>query len=180
MTKNKEIRTIPINALASVFLGLLSYTYISAAHHLRPAKELDCSFDLKEFEKELKEKFQADTIVLFSAVIQQEPYFPQIRCPRIFIDNGKTNTLNFRDLDCNNIVRFDNYDEIKAGLRKEGQFIADRLYEHCNMHDYDKVLIQFCKLDTIKNRDCYEFLLSYSNVPYEHIEQDEEIEEYYE
>lgn len=182
LTKNKKINTILINIFYLSFLGLLSYSYISAAIHLRPAKKISCSFNIADFRKEIKNKFQADTVVINSAVIQEEPYFPQIRCPFIFIDNGITNTLNFKTLDCDSIKRFENYSEIKDALRREGQFIADRLFRHCNMQDFDKILIQFCKLDTMKNRDCYSFLVGYNdNDEYDgEKEINSEIEEYYE
>jgi len=66
LTKKKKLESLPINIFTTALLVFISYTYILSAYHVRPAKKLECSFDLQAFKNEIKKEFKADSVIIIS------------------------------------------------------------------------------------------------------------------
>lgn len=177
-TRIKKVKTLLMNILMTLLLAIISYTYLIAAIHLRPAQKIVCDFDIEEFKIELKNKYQADSIIIFSDVSQLEPYFDQVRCPYIIIENGITDILDFKTINCDSYPEFENYKQIRECLYEEGRAIADKIYKNCDMSGFDKVVIQFSTFDYNQNKICLDFTFGYRKdyINEKLIDQDEEIE----
>jgi hypothetical protein len=145
----------------TLLLILTSYIFVSWTNNLRPAPKLNCDFDLKSLTVDIDSKFKPDTIIIQTVVIQEEVYFPKLICPRIIIDNPTTRTIDFKTLN-ESQTRFDNYKEIESKLKDEGQFIADRISNSCNIGDYNDLIIEFVKIQKDKNGFDHRFIIHYN------------------
>lgn len=161
LKKFKAKRLFEASIPKTLFLVLTSYVFVSWTNSLRPAPELNCKFDLKSLVVDIDTKFEPDTVIIQTVVIQEEVYFPKLICPRIIIDNPTTGTIDFKLLD-ENQTRFDNYEEIEKKLKDEGQFIADKISNSCNIGDYNDLIIEFVKLQKSKKGFNHRFIIHYN------------------
>jgi len=160
LKKLKTKRLFEASIPTTLFLVLTSYIFVSWTNSLRPAPRLNCDFDLKSLTVDIDSKFKSDTVIIQTVVIQEEVYFPKLICPRIIIANATTGTVDFKTLE--NQTRFDNYEEIEKKLKDEGQFIADRITNSCNIGDYNDLIIEFVKLNKDKKEFDHRFIIHYN------------------
>jgi len=161
LKKLRARRLFEASIPTGLFLVLTSYIFVSWTNDLKPASKLKCDFDLKSLTVDINSKFKPDTIIIQTVVIQEEVHFPKLICPRIIIDNPTTEAIDFKILD-ENKTRFDNYEEIEKYLKNEGQFIADRISNSCNIRDYNDLIIEFVKFQKDKNGFDHRFIIHYN------------------
>lgn len=104
--------------------------------------ELNCSRDIAEFEQEIKDVFQADSVNIYLKTLREEIYFPEINSPVIVIWNATTNVLDFKEIP-DEQTRFENYRMIEEELKKEGLPFAKEIISACDMSNYNDLIIEF-------------------------------------
>jgi hypothetical protein len=161
LKKFKVKRLFEASIPTTLFLVITSYIFVSFTNNLRPAPKLNCEFDLKSLIVDIHTKFKPDTVIIQTIVIQEEVYFPKLICPRIIIDNPTTETIDFKIFD-ENQTRFDNYEEIEKKLKDEGQFIADKISNSCNIGDYNDLIIEFVRIQKDKMEFDHRFIIHYN------------------
>ncbi len=79
---------------------------------------------------------------------------------RIFVYNPTTHILNFKELNVDEPIRFDNYDEIENALKEDGKKFAEEIIQSCNLSKFNDLIIEYNKPD-IKGNLHYRFINHY-------------------
>ncbi len=106
--------------------------------------KLDCN-NIDLIKSSIKRQYQADHVIITSKIIKEELYFDEIRSIYITLYNASTETLDFKSLPTNRYQRFENYEEIENGLKKEGKTIFNLIMKNCSLNDFNEVIVVFGK-----------------------------------
>ena len=136
-------------------LGMLFF-FTGCMKKQPPVLKCSCEEELKDT---IKQMFDADSVLLYSKRLREEPYFPEIRAITVCIINGTTNTLDFKTLPIK-YQGFDNYSQIEDGLKKEAEIIAHLLFEKCDTEKFNDIIIMFFKYDS-DGKPYYQFICHY-------------------
>lgn len=125
-----------------VFFALCLMLISGCMVSLNNQTELNCSVDIEEFEREIKDIFQADSVNIYLRTLREEIYFSEINSPVIVIWNVTINILDFKEI-TDEQTRFENYRHIEDELKKEGLPFAKRIVSACDMSNYNDLIIEF-------------------------------------
>ena len=147
-----------------MFIFLCSLVIIGC---MRPSnniiKALKCSVAIDIIRADIRNAFDADSVIIYSKKVKEEVYFPEIHSPVILIYNATANALNFKSLPTSHYQRFDNFEEIENMLKREAVFAANSLIEKCDMSEFNDLIIEFLKLDD-KGKPIYRFICHYNEL----------------
>ena len=147
--------------MKSIF-GVILIAFALGACKSKPP-ELNCSFNQSNFINEIKSEFDADSVKLVSQVLKEEIYFPELISIRVIIDNATISILDFKQLDTDTPVRFDNFEEIENKLKEEGEKYAIIIAENCETSNFNDIIIEFGKTDK-NGRFAYRFIGHYKEL----------------
>lgn len=147
--------------MKSIF-GVFLITFALGACKPKPP-ELNCSFNQSSFINEIKSEFDADSVKLIRQVLKEEIYFPKLISIRAIIDNATTSILDFKQLNTDTPVKFDNFEEIENKLKEEGKKYAIIIAENCETSNLNDIIIEFGKTDK-NGRFTYSFIGHYKEL----------------
>ena len=113
------------------------------------------------FVKEIKTKYNADSILLIPTVFQEEIYFEELRSITVAIFNPTTRSLDFKKY--KEPEEFDNYEKVYDELQIEGEKISKIVYKNCSCEGFNNIMIVFLKRKPKSNQDIFYFSYSYDN-----------------
>lgn len=122
-----------------------------------------CSVSVDEMSIEICNKFDADSVIIYSKTLQEELYFDVIKCPVVLIYNATTNTLDFKTLTTSYYQRIEDWEIVEAGLKNEGLVVAQDLMNKCDMTEFNDLIIQFIKLND-QGEPAYRFFCHYDEL----------------
>ncbi|WP_437921205.1 hypothetical protein [Sphingobacterium sp. LRF_L2] len=126
-------------------------------------KNVDCSFDINTFKTNIKDTFDADSVIFFTVKLQEEIYFPELNAVVIKIYNPTTRVLDFKKLIGSNI-RFSDSEKIESLLKDEGMPFANKVIGGCKLDKYNDVIIEFLKLGPDGRTPYYQFICHYEDM----------------
>lgn len=142
--------------------GIILIAFVLVACKQKPP-ELNCSFNQSDLIREIKSEFDADSVIIISQVLKEEIYFPELISIRVVIDNATTSTLDFKQLNTDIPVRFDNFEELENKLKVEAKRYAIRIAENCETSNFNDIIFEFGKTGK-EGRFTYEFIGHYDEL----------------
>lgn len=125
--------------------------------------ELKCTVEIDSIKNEIQNLYNSDSVKIYSKNIKEEVYFTEINSPVVLIYNATTNVLDFKTLPTSHYQRFDNFEQVEAGLKKEGLVIAQSIISKCDMTEFNDLIIEFLKLDD-EGKPIYRFICHYKEL----------------
>lgn len=107
-------------------------------------KPIECSFNLLDFEKEIRDLYVADSVTIQAIVIKEEVFFPTWRPIRICIYNPTTQTFDFKNFPEIHYGN-ENYSSIESLLTMEGLPIAQKIIKSCDVTEFNDMVIEYRK-----------------------------------
>ena len=140
-------------------IKFLTLLFLLVSCKSNPPK-LDCTFNQESFIESIQNYFNADSVKITTSILQEEIYFSKLVTVRIFVSNPTTHILNFKELNVDEPIRFDNYDEIENALKEDGKKFAEEIIQSCNLSKFNDLIIEYNKPD-IKGNLHYRFINHY-------------------
>lgn len=125
--------------------------------------ELIFSVPIDTIKSEIRDRYNADSVIIYSKRIKEEIYFQEIICPVVLVYNATTDVLDFKSLPTTDYQRIDNFEQIENGLRQEGLFAAQTIIENCDMKEFNDLIIEFLKIDD-NGKPIYQFICHYKDL----------------
>jgi hypothetical protein len=123
-------------------IGSFAVILVLTACESVPPK-VSCNFDQSAFTSEIKQDFKADSVKMYSQILQEEIYFPKLKSIVIEIYNGTTPILDFKKID--DTLYYGYNVEIEHKLKEYGEKYAERISQNCNMSKFNDIMIIFEK-----------------------------------
>lgn len=125
--------------------------------------ELKCTVEIDSIKYDIQNRYNADSVKIYSRRIKEEVYLSEINCPIVLVYNGTANALDFKTLPTSHYQRFDNFEKIESNLEKEGTVIAHNIINKCDMTKFNDLIIEFIKLDD-EGKPMYRFICHYKEL----------------
>jgi hypothetical protein len=129
----------------------------------KKAEALCCSEDIDTIKAEIKSKFNADSVIIYTKRLREEIYFPEMHFPIVVIRNATTNVLDFKTLPTTHYQGFNSFLQIENELRQEALPIAQNLINKCDMSKFNNLIIEFHKLNN-EGKPMYRFICHYKDL----------------
>lgn len=110
----------------------------------RKPLKLVCYCEEEHLKDTIQQMFDADSILIYTKLLREELYMPEIRAIVVCVVNGTTDMLDFRTLTKMN-QRFENYTQIENSLQQEAKKVALLLFEKCNTKEFNDIIVEFFK-----------------------------------
>jgi len=122
--------------------------------------KLKCSINIESLKEDIKTITNADTVLIYTKGLQEERHFSKIKAPVIVIENATMKSLDFKKLSIDEYQIDDNGYDLDQELKIEGYVIAKQLIDHCDMTNFNDLIIEFIKRDTF-GEPMYRFICHY-------------------
>lgn len=120
---------------------------------------LNCEIPIDNFKSEFKEKFKADSIVIYNKKLKEELYLPAIHCPVVLVINPTTKILDFKSLP-DQYVAIGDYEKTEYQLKMEALPIVLKITKNCDMSNYNDFIVEFFKINS-KGKPSYRYICHY-------------------
>ncbi len=123
--------------------------------------ELRFSERISEIKSEIKQMYNADSVVLYTK--ERRVTFSKEYSLVVLIYNAKTRTLDFKGLPMEYRQKFDNKKQIENSLRDEALPVVMDLIRRCGSYELDNLVVEYRKADE-EGRPLYRFICCYDDL----------------